>query len=52
MVKTRSQTKMAENADLLALLAEMKKSLEKGQEEMKDRMEKGQAEMKDRMEKG
>ncbi|GBM41522.1 hypothetical protein AVEN_261547-1 [Araneus ventricosus] len=43
---------MAENADLLALLAEMKKSLEKGQEEMKDRMEKGQAEMKDRMEKG
>ncbi|GBN45947.1 Retrovirus-related Pol polyprotein from transposon 297 [Araneus ventricosus] len=50
---------MAENADLLALLAEMKKSMEKGQEEMrkgqeemKDRMEKGQAEMKDRMEKG
>ncbi|GBN43980.1 hypothetical protein AVEN_174302-1, partial [Araneus ventricosus] len=59
MVKTRSQTKMAENADLLALLAEMKKSMEKGQEEMKkgqaemkDRMEKGQAEMKVRMEKG
>ncbi|GBO25642.1 hypothetical protein AVEN_4602-1 [Araneus ventricosus] len=43
---------MAENADLLALLAEMKKSMEKGQEEMKDRMEKGQKEMKDRMEKG
>ncbi|GBM67208.1 hypothetical protein AVEN_145242-1 [Araneus ventricosus] len=50
---------MAENADLLALLAEMKKSMEKGQEEMKkgqaemkDRMEKGQTEMKDRMEKG
>ncbi|GBM26138.1 hypothetical protein AVEN_87289-1 [Araneus ventricosus] len=39
---------MAENADLLALLAELKKSMEKGQE----RMEKGQAEMKDRMEKG
>ncbi|GBM70959.1 hypothetical protein AVEN_112009-1 [Araneus ventricosus] len=43
---------MAENADLLALLAEMKKSMEKGQEEMKDRMEKGLEEMKDRMEKG
>ncbi|GBM10809.1 hypothetical protein AVEN_271556-1 [Araneus ventricosus] len=43
---------MAENADLLALLAEMKKSMEKGQEEMKDRMEKGQEEMKYRMEKG
>ncbi|GBN95947.1 Retrovirus-related Pol polyprotein from transposon 297 [Araneus ventricosus] len=39
---------MAENADLLALLAEMKKSMEKGQEEMR----KGQEEMKDRMEKG
>ncbi|GBM43681.1 hypothetical protein AVEN_251393-1 [Araneus ventricosus] len=37
---------MAENADLLDLLAEMKKSMEKGQEEMKDRMEKGQEEMK------
>ncbi|GBM07157.1 hypothetical protein AVEN_145555-1 [Araneus ventricosus] len=45
MVKTKSQTKMAENADLLALLAKMKKSMEKGQEEMKDRMEKGQEEM-------
>ncbi|GBM75424.1 hypothetical protein AVEN_73366-1 [Araneus ventricosus] len=33
---------MADNADLLALLAEMKKSMEKGQEEMK----KGQEEMK------
>ncbi|GBO01473.1 hypothetical protein AVEN_222616-1, partial [Araneus ventricosus] len=43
---------MADNADLLALLAEMKKSMEKGQEEMKDRMKKGQEEMKDRMEKG
>ncbi|GBM28877.1 hypothetical protein AVEN_43589-1 [Araneus ventricosus] len=43
---------MAENADLLALLVEMKKSMEKGQEEMKDRMEKGQEELKDRMEKG
>ncbi|GBM18924.1 hypothetical protein AVEN_1558-1 [Araneus ventricosus] len=52
MLKTRSQTKMAENADLLTLLTEMKKSMEKGQEEMKDRMEKGQEEMKDRMEKG
>ncbi|GBN76171.1 hypothetical protein AVEN_195921-1 [Araneus ventricosus] len=39
---------MAENADLLALLAEMKKSMEKGQEEMR----KGQEEMKDIMEKG
>ncbi|GBN16552.1 hypothetical protein AVEN_141488-1 [Araneus ventricosus] len=37
---------MADNADLLALLAEMKKSMEKGQEEMKDRMEKGQEEMR------
>ncbi|GBM26553.1 hypothetical protein AVEN_179900-1 [Araneus ventricosus] len=35
-------TKMADKADLLALLAEMKKSMEKGQEEMK----KGQEEMK------
>ncbi|GBM15728.1 hypothetical protein AVEN_262897-1 [Araneus ventricosus] len=39
---------MAENADLLALLAEMKKSMEKGQEEMR----KGQEEMKDLMRKG
>ncbi|GBM66381.1 Retrovirus-related Pol polyprotein from transposon 412 [Araneus ventricosus] len=49
MVNTRSQTKMAVNADLLALLAEMKKSMEKGQEEMKKRqeeMKKGQEEMK------
>ncbi|GBM15621.1 hypothetical protein AVEN_95255-1 [Araneus ventricosus] len=37
---------MADNADLLALLAEMKKSMEKGQEEMKDRMEKGQEEIR------
>ncbi|GBM71714.1 hypothetical protein AVEN_220659-1 [Araneus ventricosus] len=37
---------MADNADLLSLLAEMKKSMEKGQEEMKDRMEKGQEEMR------
>ncbi|GBN64111.1 hypothetical protein AVEN_110348-1, partial [Araneus ventricosus] len=39
---------MAENADLLALLAEMKKSMEKGQEEMKkgqEEMRKGQEEM-------
>ncbi|GBM86522.1 hypothetical protein AVEN_104121-1 [Araneus ventricosus] len=50
---------MAENADLLALLAEMKKSMEKGQEEMrkgqedmKDEMRKGQEEMKDEMRKG
>ncbi|GBM44318.1 hypothetical protein AVEN_232110-1 [Araneus ventricosus] len=45
MVNTRSQTKMADNADLLALLAEMKKSMEKGQEEMKkglEEMKKGQ----------
>ncbi|GBL79884.1 hypothetical protein AVEN_28941-1 [Araneus ventricosus] len=39
MVKTRSQAKMAENADLLALLAEMKKSMEKGQEEMKNQIQ-------------
>ncbi|GBM45318.1 Retrovirus-related Pol polyprotein from transposon 297 [Araneus ventricosus] len=37
---------MADNA---ALLAEMKKSMEKGQEEMKDRMEKGQEEMKNQI---
>ncbi|GBL98740.1 hypothetical protein AVEN_202186-1 [Araneus ventricosus] len=50
---------MAENADLLALLVEMKKSMEKGQEEMrkgqedmKDEMRKGQEEMKDEMRKG
>ncbi|GBN96202.1 hypothetical protein AVEN_83622-1 [Araneus ventricosus] len=36
---------MAENADLLALLAEMKKSMEKGQKEMK----KGQEEMKNQI---
>ncbi|GBL58588.1 hypothetical protein AVEN_121014-1 [Araneus ventricosus] len=46
MVNTRSHTTMAEKDDLLALLAELKKSMEKGQEEMKDRMEKGQEEMK------
>ncbi|GBN70184.1 Retrovirus-related Pol polyprotein from transposon 297 [Araneus ventricosus] len=45
MVNTRSQTKMADNADLLALLAEMKKSMEKGQEEMKN----GQEEMKNQL---
>ncbi|GBM28165.1 hypothetical protein AVEN_221832-1 [Araneus ventricosus] len=45
MVNTRSQTKMADNADLLALLAEMKKSMEKGQEEMKN----GQEEMKNQI---
>ncbi|GBN90819.1 hypothetical protein AVEN_36626-1 [Araneus ventricosus] len=45
MVNTRSQTKMSDNADLLALLAEMKKSMEKGQEEMK----KGQEEMKNQI---
>ncbi|GBO17628.1 hypothetical protein AVEN_186611-1 [Araneus ventricosus] len=39
---------MAENADVHALLAEMKKSMEKGQEEMR----KGQEEMKDKMGKG
>ncbi|GBO32287.1 hypothetical protein AVEN_84049-1 [Araneus ventricosus] len=52
MVNTRSQTKMAENADLLALLAGMKKSMEKGQEEMKkgqEEMKKGQEEMKNRI---
>ncbi|GBM95371.1 hypothetical protein AVEN_206888-1, partial [Araneus ventricosus] len=36
---------MAENADLLALLAKMKKSMEKGQEEMR----KGQEEMKNQI---
>ncbi|GFT07249.1 CCHC-type domain-containing protein [Nephila pilipes] len=55
MVKTRSQATMADsgNAELLALLAEMKKSMEIeqeemriGQEEMKKRMEKGQDEMR------
>ncbi|GBM92434.1 hypothetical protein AVEN_43781-1 [Araneus ventricosus] len=49
MVNTRSQTKMAVNADLFALLAEMMKSMEKGQEEMKqgqEVMKKGQEEMK------
>ncbi|GBM10757.1 hypothetical protein AVEN_139-1 [Araneus ventricosus] len=45
MVNTRSQTKMADNADLLVLLAEMKKSMEKGHEEMK----KGQEEMKNQI---
>ncbi|GBN92988.1 hypothetical protein AVEN_140260-1 [Araneus ventricosus] len=45
MVKTRSQAKMAVNADLFALLAKMKKSLEKGQEEMKQ----GQEEMKNQI---
>ncbi|GBO08933.1 hypothetical protein AVEN_6510-1 [Araneus ventricosus] len=39
MVKTRSETKMAENADLLALLAEMKDRMEKGQEEMKNQIQ-------------
>ncbi|GBM52020.1 hypothetical protein AVEN_119670-1 [Araneus ventricosus] len=46
---------MAENADLLALLAEMKKSMEKGQEEMRkgqEEMRKGQEDMKDEMRKG
>ncbi|GBM08984.1 hypothetical protein AVEN_57507-1 [Araneus ventricosus] len=45
MVNTRYQTKTAENADLLALLADLKKGQEemrKGQEEMR----KGQEEMK------
>ncbi|GBM98036.1 hypothetical protein AVEN_151126-1 [Araneus ventricosus] len=37
---------MAENADLLALLDEMKKSMEKEQEEMKEGTKKGQEEMK------
>ncbi|GBN43720.1 hypothetical protein AVEN_178680-1, partial [Araneus ventricosus] len=49
MVNTRSQLKMVDNADLLALLAEMKKSMKKGQEEMKkgqEEMKKGQEEMK------
>ncbi|GBN85942.1 hypothetical protein AVEN_70453-1 [Araneus ventricosus] len=40
---------MSENADVLALLAEMKKSMEQGQEAMKkaqEEMKKGQQEMK------
>ncbi|GBM22832.1 hypothetical protein AVEN_64423-1 [Araneus ventricosus] len=52
MVNTRSQTQMADNADLLALLAEMKKSMEKGQEEMKkgqEEMKNGQEEMKNQI---
>ncbi|GFS64075.1 transposon Ty3-I Gag-Pol polyprotein, partial [Nephila pilipes] len=50
MVKTRSQATMADsgNAELLALLAEMKKSMEAGQEEMRI----GQKEMKKGMGKG
>ncbi|GBO27021.1 hypothetical protein AVEN_36328-1 [Araneus ventricosus] len=43
---------MADNADLLALLAEMKKSMEKGQEGMKkgqEEMKKGQEEMKNQI---
>ncbi|GBN33706.1 hypothetical protein AVEN_94497-1 [Araneus ventricosus] len=49
MVNTRSRTKMAENTDLLALLADMKRSMEKGSMEMKkgqEEMKKGQEEMK------
>ncbi|GBN76510.1 hypothetical protein AVEN_256198-1 [Araneus ventricosus] len=52
MVNTKSQTKMADNADLLALLAEMKKSMEKGHEEMKkgqEEMKQGQEEMKNQI---
>ncbi|GBM74578.1 hypothetical protein AVEN_151030-1 [Araneus ventricosus] len=59
MVNTRSQTKMAENADLLFLLSEMKKSMAKGQEEIKkgqegmrkvqEEMRKGQEEMKNQI---
>ncbi|GBL77598.1 hypothetical protein AVEN_32499-1 [Araneus ventricosus] len=48
MVNARSQTKIAEHADLVALLADMKKSIEQGQEEIK----KGQEEMKKELEKG
>ncbi|GBM91843.1 Retrovirus-related Pol polyprotein from transposon 297 [Araneus ventricosus] len=43
---------MAENTNLLALLAEMKKSMEKGQEEMKtgqEEMRKGQEKMKNQI---
>ncbi|GFT34535.1 hypothetical protein NPIL_409661 [Nephila pilipes] len=55
MVKTRSQATIADsrNAELLSLLAEMKKSIEAGQEEMgigqewmKKRLGKGQDEMR------
>ncbi|GBM48214.1 hypothetical protein AVEN_72487-1 [Araneus ventricosus] len=49
MVDTRSQTKMAQNADIFALLAEMKKSMKKGQEEMKEGMKKRQEEMKNQL---
>ncbi|GBN21580.1 hypothetical protein AVEN_112380-1 [Araneus ventricosus] len=51
MVKTRSQTKVAENADLLALLAEMKKFVDAGHEEIRS-MRAGQEEMKQEMRSG
>ncbi|GBO13293.1 hypothetical protein AVEN_174493-1 [Araneus ventricosus] len=46
MVNTRSQTKMAANSDLFALLAELKKSVEQGDERMEKIIGKGQEEMK------
>ncbi|KAF8793443.1 hypothetical protein HNY73_004922 [Argiope bruennichi] len=57
MVKTRSQTTMADsgNGELLALLAEMKKFMEAGQEEMKkrqDEMKQGQERMEQEMRSG
>ncbi|GFS86173.1 CCHC-type domain-containing protein [Nephila pilipes] len=45
MVKTRSQATMADSGNA-ELLAEMKKSMEAGQEEMKKRRGKGQNEMR------
>ncbi|GBO24964.1 hypothetical protein AVEN_28172-1 [Araneus ventricosus] len=46
MANTRSETKMAENSDLLVLLAEMKKSMEQGQKRMEKIIEQGQGEIK------
>ncbi|GBM74900.1 hypothetical protein AVEN_152048-1 [Araneus ventricosus] len=47
MVNTRLQTKMAQCTDLLAMLAELKKSMHAGHEDMRS-MRAGQEEMKDR----
>ncbi|GBM96330.1 hypothetical protein AVEN_182466-1 [Araneus ventricosus] len=46
MVNIRSLAKMAHNADLLAVLADMKKYLEAGQEEMQDQFQAGQEKIK------
>ncbi|GBN32416.1 hypothetical protein AVEN_169511-1 [Araneus ventricosus] len=52
MVNTRSQTKMVENADLLSLLSEMKKSMEQSQVGLEKRIEQGQAGLEKRIEQG